>query len=219
MMNQIEKTILFLEQTFSQSAYFKNHKDDMKYRFEHSLRVAQIGKEIALAEGFNVEAMVIGCLLHDIAYADEFKSKEDWLNHGRRSAEMAKPFLNELELHPKDIDRILYGIAIHVDDQAGYEGTRTAFAESIGEADNIDRFDIIRLNQAIKALHIEHLPIDQQEKELSKKINHLKQLKDIKHATKTSNDMWQGRLDYQINYYTQYRQQLKQTSERFIYHK
>ena len=38
----------------------------------------------------------------------------------------------------------MLGIAIHVDDEADFEGERTALALTIGDCDNIDRFDTYR---------------------------------------------------------------------------
>ena len=37
---------------------------DMQYRYDHTLRVADIGGEIARSEGLSEEALVMACLLH-----------------------------------------------------------------------------------------------------------------------------------------------------------
>ncbi|MBQ1316014.1 MAG: hypothetical protein IIY46_00885, partial [Lachnospiraceae bacterium] len=49
----------------------------------------------ALAEGFDEAEMVIACLLHDIAYCEEF-GENGWNEHGRRGAAIARPYLEEL---------------------------------------------------------------------------------------------------------------------------
>lgn len=67
---------------------------------------------------------VMAGLLHDIAYCEEMKTREDWGNHGRRSAAMDRPCLESLKLTSDAINEICYGIAIHVDDQADFEWER-----------------------------------------------------------------------------------------------
>ena len=42
----------------------------MRYRVEHSLRVASLARQLARAEGHNAEVLVVACLLHDVAYAE-----------------------------------------------------------------------------------------------------------------------------------------------------
>nr|WP_255810122.1 hypothetical protein [Treponema denticola] len=93
--------------------------------------------------------MIIACLLHDVSYCEEFCGKEDWLNHGRNAAKISYPFLKELGLPEDRINDICYGIAIHVDDKADFEGERTPFALTVGDADNIDRFDVYRIYETL----------------------------------------------------------------------
>ena len=94
----IGKTENFLRETFGASAYLQNNSADRDYRLEHSYRVANIAKTIAEAEGFDVTGAVIAGLLHDIAYCEEMVTREDRMNHGRRSAAIARPFLESLGL-------------------------------------------------------------------------------------------------------------------------
>ncbi len=72
----IQKTEAFLKDTFHTSPYLQQHPDELAYRLEHSYRVANIGKQIAEAEGFDVTDMVIACLLHDISYCQEMTTRE-----------------------------------------------------------------------------------------------------------------------------------------------
>ena len=121
-MSNINRTIEFLEQTFNESPYFLKQPKQLQYRLNHTYRVANIGKEIAIKEGLNEEAIIVGCLLHDISYAEEMKSDIDWKNHGRRSAQIARDFINSLDFEDNIKEQILYGIAIHVDDEADFVG-------------------------------------------------------------------------------------------------
>lgn len=73
-MNRIEQTIAFLEADFEKSPL---KEEDKRYRVEHSYRVANIGKEIALAENLNVEAFIIACLLHDYSYIEPFQNDNE----------------------------------------------------------------------------------------------------------------------------------------------
>ena len=117
----IKKTEKFLSETFASSKYLQNNPADRDYRIEHSYRVANIAKNIANAEGFNETYAVIAGLLHDISYCEEMITREDRLNHGRRSAQIARPFLESLGLPTDAVNEICYGIAIHVDDHADFE--------------------------------------------------------------------------------------------------
>jgi uncharacterized protein len=212
-MTNIEKTHAFLYDVFNQSVYLNQNPKEKTYRLEHTIRVANIGSMIAKAEGFNQEATIIGCLLHDLAYAEEFKSKDDWMNHGRRSAQLAREFLDELSIDEKLKAEILYGIAIHVDDQAGYDGPNTQLAQTIGEADNIDRFDMIRLTQTIAGMELHTLSVEEQMTLVMDKLSHLLGLKNIVHSTKTSNDLWQERLNVQIHYFERLKNQLQRSND------
>ena len=116
-----------MKETFSASAYLLEHPGERDYRLEHSYRVANIAKTIAEREGFDVTHAVIAGLLHDIAFCEEMTTREDWQNHGRRSAAKARPFLKSLGLPSDAVNEILYGIAIHVDDQADFEWRRSPF--------------------------------------------------------------------------------------------
>ena len=144
----ISKTEAFLKQKFDDSKYFAEHADEKAYRLEHSYRVANIGRQIAAKEGFDETEMVIACLLHDVSYCEDFDD-DGWKDHGRNAAKIARPFLEELGLAQDRINDMCYGIAIHVDDEADFEGERTPFALTVGDADNIDRFDAYRIHEGL----------------------------------------------------------------------
>lgn len=74
MMNRelTDKAEAFLKQHFDAGLFLNNHPDAKAYRLEHSYRVANIGRVIAQKEGFDETEMAIACLLHDVAYCEEF---------------------------------------------------------------------------------------------------------------------------------------------------
>jgi putative nucleotidyltransferase with HDIG domain len=111
------------------------------YRWEHTQRVAQYGKVIAETDGANVELVVAGCLLHDIAWFDT--NSENSREHGRVGAKIARPFLEGLGYTPDQVENICYSIATHVDE----ESPTTTEAQIISDADNVDRFGPYRVLQ------------------------------------------------------------------------
>lgn len=207
--NKIKKTEEFLKCIFDESPYFKLHEDEKNYRIEHSYRVANIGKEIAIKEGFNVEALVIGCLLHDISYSIEFKNEDDWVNHGRKSAIIARDFLEELGLESDIIDEICFGIAIHVDDEADFQGERTPFALSIGEADNIDRFDAYRIYENLQNLGFDKMTLKEKQEKVVSMLERLNKFKCEEFITRTSTELWNSKIDFQIDFFNKLKKQLE----------
>lgn len=205
-MNRIQLTEEFLKEKFNTSEYFAEHESERAYRLEHSYRVANIGKQIAEAEGFDVECMVIGCLLHDVSYCQVFEDGQ-YVNHGRVSAKIARPFLETLNLSKEQIEDICYGIAIHVDDQADFEGERTTFALTIGDADNIDRFDAYRIYENLQYRKYSDMTLEQKVEYVNTTLEKLPKFKDLEFATTTSKQMWVDKLDFQIEYYNKLKNQ------------
>jgi putative nucleotidyltransferase with HDIG domain len=205
----IQRTIAFLQEQFEQSDYFNANPADRKYRWEHTMRVANIGRQIARGEGFDEEALVIGCLLHDLSYVKTFSKEDDWLNHGRRAAKLARPFLETLDMTPEQVEEICYGIAIHVDDEADFEGERTPLARSIGDADNIDRFDVYRIHENLKNRSFTDLPYDEQMKLTDRALMNLGKYREMPLATATGTKLWQDRIDFQIQFFTRLKAQLE----------
>ncbi len=143
-------------QRFAQIAqYVQQHLQEMAekypsrehnpvYRWEHTQRVAYYGKVLAEAEGADAEVVVAACLLHDLAH---FECEDDYQDHGRRGARLARPILEELGYTPQQIDNICFSVALHVDGDAGYEHPMTLEAQCVTDADNIDRFGAYRILQ------------------------------------------------------------------------
>ena len=188
--------------------YQDNNKRMAQYRIEHSRRVANIARNISLAEGFDEDFAYIGGLLHDIGYAIDYKTKEDYRNHGRYGAKIARPFLLELGINEDIVNEICYGIAIHVDDEADFDGERTALALCIGDADNIDRFDAFRLFESVLDANYRELPLNEQYEFCTKRIERLKLLIDFPMSSKTARDLWQEKIRYQISFIERLKKQV-----------
>lgn len=212
MEKNISKTIDFLKEQFDKSEYMSKNPKSKKYRLEHSMRIANIGKEIARKESLNEESLIIGCLLHDISYINEFHTEKDWLDHGRNAAKIARPFLETLELSSSQVDEICYGIAIHADDESDFPCKRTTLARSIGDCDNIDRFDAFRIYENLEFKSFSGLPYEEQLKHVDGVLERLNKYKEMKFATKTGTTMWVEKITFQIQFYERLRSQLESSN-------
>lgn len=204
----IFKTEAFLKKTFAESTYLQKNPGERDYRLEHSYRVANIAKAIAEAEGFSVTEAVIAGLLHDIAYCEEMVTREDRRNHGRRSAAIVRPFLENLGLTEASVNQICYGIAIHVDDVADFSCERTPFCETVGDADNIDRFDAYRIYETLEYLKFSEMSLADKLEKVTSTMDRLTQYKEMKLGTATAKELWIQRLDYYIGFYEKLKTQL-----------
>lgn len=209
MAQNISRTVDFLRQQFDQSEYMSKNPADKKYRLEHTMRVANIGRQIAKGEGLDEEALVIGCLLHDLSYVGTFTSDDDWLNHGRNAAKMARPFLETLDLSQEKVEEICYGIAIHVDDEADFPGERSPLALSIGDCDNIDRFDAYRIHETLKNRAFTDLSFDEQVEYVTNVLERLNKYIDMQMGTKTATTLWKERIAFQIEFFNRLQVQLE----------
>ena len=208
----IAKTETFLKETFAASSYLQANPTDRDYRLEHSYRVANIAKTIAQKEGLDVTAAVISGLLHDIAYCEQMETREARINHGRRGAELARPFLETLGLCADTVNDICYGIAIHVDDTASFEWERTPFSETVGDADNIDRFDVYRVYESLQYMKFNEMPLAEKQDRVNSIIDKLTRYKDLKLGTETAKKLWIERLDYQLGFYDRLKAQLENST-------
>lgn len=206
---QIRKTESFLKQIFNESVYLNEHLKEKEYRLEHSYRVANIGKLIAQKEGFDETEMVIACLLHDVSYCEEFPDNDAWKNHGRKAARIARPFLAELGLSVDRINDICYGIAIHVDDEADFEGERTPFALSVGDADNIDRYDAYRIFETLERDRFLEKSFKEKVELVDTRLSKLKKALHISLGTKTAEEIWTERIAYYSGFYEKLQKQLE----------
>lgn len=212
-MEWVEKTEAFLKETFAASEYLQKHSAERDYRLEHSYRVANIAKAIAEEEGFPVTNAVIAGLLHDIAYCEEMVTREDRMNHGRRSAAIARPFLESIGLPVDAVNEICYGIAIHVDDEADFAWDRSPFCETVGDADNIDRFDAYRIYETLEHLKFSAMNLEEKLEKVASTIERLTRYKEMKLGTPTAKNLWLQRLDYYIGFYEKLKAQLDSSSK------
>ena len=204
---RIEKTELFLKRKFDSAVYLNDHPDAKAYRLEHTYRVANIARQIAQGEGFDETELVIAGLLHDVSYCEEF-GEDGWIEHGRRAAHIARPFLQELGLAADRVDDICFGIAIHVDDQADFPGERTLFALSVGDADNIDRFDVYRIHETLSGDGFLSMAFPQKLQYAQKRLSRIRELYDLPMGTKTAEALWRDRLSFYIAFYEKLVRQL-----------
>ena len=203
-----EKAEAFLKRKFDAAVYLNAHPDAKAYRLEHSYRVANIARQIAQREGFDETELVIAGLLHDVSYCEEF-GEAGWIEHGRRAARIARPFLTELGLKEDRVDEICFGIAIHVDDEADFPGERTPFALSVGDADNIDRFDVYRIHESLTGDGFLGMALPQKLQYAQKRLSRLRELLDLPMGTKTAEELWRSRLSFSISFYEKLAEQLR----------
>jgi len=203
-----EKAVAFLRQKLKESPYFVQKPESERYRLEHTFRVARIGREIARAEGLDEERVVLGCILHDVSYCRKFHGHEDWKHHGREAAKIARPFLTELGLAPDAVEEICYGIAIHVDNEAGYVGEATTVALTIGDADNIDRFDAYRLYETLDGIAFRKTPLEEKLIYVEATLEKLEAYEKLTFATTTATKLWRERIELYLAFYRRLHKQL-----------
>ncbi len=122
---------------------------------------------------------------------------------------MARPFLETLDLSPGQIDEICYGIAIHVDDQADFPGERSPLAVSIGDCDNIDRFDVYRIHENLKHRSFLDLSYEEQVELVEGALKKLDTYQSMELATKTGTKLWVERITFQIEFFKKLKKQLE----------
>jgi len=209
----IEKVEKFLWENLQKSLNYKdNTHRSVAYRFEHSWRVANIGRFIAKEEGFDEERLVVACLLHDIGYSLEMINEDDYKNHGRNGAKIARPFLLELGYSKEEVEEMCYGIAIHVDNNADFTFQKTPFALSILDADNIDRFDAYRLYENLHLADYLNLTLEKQLEYVQKRISGLERLRSLNFATKTAQRLWIEKIDFQLEFMKKLEKQIYNSS-------
>ncbi len=207
----IDAALAFVKEEFDRSSYFQTHIPEKEYRFNHSIRVANLGLRIAAGEGFDPEAMVLGCLLHDISYRDPFISEQDLLDHGRNSARIAREFLAG-RLSSDKINEICLGIAIHVDGKADFPGNITPFANSIGDADNLDRLGAYRTFETLEYVDFREKKLEEQKQWLLDAIDDLRDWEAEGFSTPTANRIMNDLIAKRIDFYTQLTKQLDNSS-------
>ncbi len=207
-MTNIQKAEAFLKEAFAGCAYFREDPAAGEYRLQHSWRAANVAREIARREKLDEEGLIIGALLHDVGYS-VLGPNDDWGEHGRVSAHLARPFLERLHLTAGQVEEICYGIAIHVDGKADFEGEKTPFALSIGDADDVDRFDAYRIYETMVFEDFRSLKINEKRRWLEEKIQWTLRRAAKRYGTQTAGEMIAERLLYQRQYYERVLKQME----------
>ena len=191
---------------------FPEEKRAIEYRYEHSLRVASIALDIAKKEGLDEDRCYIGALLHDLGYSVPYDNPKEYVNHGRIGAKLARPFLESLGYSEEEVNEICYGIAIHVDDKADFEGKRTALAVTIGDADNIDRFDAFRIYDKLTWVDYKNLSLEKQKEHVDTVLSSLNKYLDYECATRTATFMWKEKISFQLEFYNRLKKQIENST-------
>lgn len=216
-MNIVKDTIKYVKEEFDKCEYYKTRKEEMEYRLNHTYRVARYGKIIAQEEGLDQEALVIGCLLHDIGYVYDYETSEEHRNHGRVGAEHAKEYITSLPIADSLKSQILYGIATHVDGKSDFLGTETVLSESISDCDNIDRFDVYRIYDSLQHNNFMSLPLLKQIDFCEKMLERLERAKKHEMSTETANKLFIEKVNYQENFYRNLYSQLEKSDYNLLY--
>ena len=180
------------------------------YRYTHTLRVADIGQKIARAEGLDEEMLVLACLLHDIGYV-ACTTDEDYMYHGRISADIARVFLLGEGYDPEKTERICYGILIHTLEEERLPREATPLERSVSDADNIERFDAYRLYEMTKWLKPEDSPAGELLAAAQKKVRSLENLREFPFFTDTARSLWLDKLAFCTQYFSRLQNQMEVT--------
>lgn len=208
-----ELTAKFLKDELSKMIeLFPEEKRAIEYRYEHSLRVASIALDIAKKEGLDEDRCYIGALLHDLGYSVPYDNPKEYVNHGRIGAKLARPFLESLGYSEEEVNEICYGIAIHVDDKADFEGKRTALAVTIGDADNIDRYDAFRIYDKLTWVDYKNLSLEKQREHVDTVLSSLNKYLDYECATRTATLMWKEKISFQLEFYNRLKKQIENST-------
>lgn len=187
-----------------------------RYRFEHCLRVARIGRSVAEAEGLDAAGLELGCLLHDIGKYDAAVP----VDHGRAGARVIREYFDSLGFRAAVADEIVQGIAMHVDglsnprgddqgtghDAAGcaylsFSGEPSILARSIGDCDNVDRFSTYRVADTLKYVRFMDKTAQEQRDFIAAYVEGLEGQYAYTCATATAQALWLASLDYQRDFF------------------
>ncbi len=197
-----------------------------KYRVEHCLRVALIGRQVALAENLDPDILEIGCLLHDIGKWEAEKA----VDHGRCGALIAEDLLKVAGLSKPIREEITQGIAMHVDgywnprpDTAGtpqnirgekyktFSQQPTLLAQSIRECDDIDRYSAYRIHDTLTYFNFLEKSTTEQQAWIADYLLELYELQKRVCVTATTQKLWQENITFQITYYEKLAKELNKS--------
>lgn len=206
-----------------------------RYRFEHCLRVARIGRSVAYSEGLDPEALEIACLLHDVGKWEA----QIAVDHGRCGALLAREMLAEAGLvsqtlgfleaagahHPDVVHEILQGIAMHVDGRwnTSPEGSTqnvygqrylrfhnepTLLSRCVGECDDVDRFSTYRIYDTLRYFDFLNLSTPEQVHWIDGYLAQLEVEQSKTRSSATTRRLWDENLNYQREYFLRLRNEI-----------
>ena len=85
---------------------------------------------------------------------------------------------------------------------------RTSFCETVGDADNIDRFDVYRIYESLQWMQFSEMPLAEKQSKVESIMEKLTRYKDMKLGTETAKKLWMERLEYQLGFYGKLKAQL-----------
>lgn len=201
----LKQTLEFIRQILELDSGY-----DMLYRYEHSLRVAAIGRQIARKEALPEVPLIIACLLHDAGYP-ECTGMEDLNRHPAISAEIAKLYLEKINYEKEMTGTICRAIQIH-DVVEDIPTDATPFELSVRDADDIDRADTMRMciwgyhdigeNSAEDVINICH-----------KRLELIEGSKNRICGTLTAKKIWLNKLEQHNNFYRSLLEQMQHTND------
>lgn len=95
-----------------------------------------------------------------------------------------------------------------MDDEADFDGERTPFALSVGDADNIDRFDAYRIHETLQNEGFLEKAFDEKKDFVGKRLLRLRELMNMPMGTKAAEALWRSRLSFYILFYEKLSDQL-----------
>jgi len=101
------------------------------------------------------------------------------------------------------------------DDKADFDGERTPFALTVGDADNIDRFDVYRIYETLHKNNFKDMDISLKKDYVKKRLNELYKLLNMELGTKSAEELWKERLVFYIEFYEKLKEQLKISEDVF----
>ena len=187
-----------------------------RYRYEHCLRVARIGRRVGLEAGLDADALELGCLLHDVGKYDAAVP----VDHGRAGALVVKEYFDGLGFGGAAAEEIAQGIAMHVDGRFNPredgEGTDAdargraylvfdrepgLVARSIGDCDNVDRFSAYRIADTLRYVDFMAKSTPEQLAFIDSYLESLRAQYDYECATTPAHELWIANLDYQWEFF------------------
>lgn len=85
-------------------------------------------------------------------------------------------------------------------------------ALSIGEADNIDRFDAYRIYESLQYNKYSEKKLEEKRAFVEEYLHRLGELRKVSTASETGQRMWLAKLDFQEEFYNKLLEQIKNSS-------